>query len=222
MLSKKEQTVHKTEKGFSLLELIIVVVIIAIMTTVAIFALRPNQELYKTDDQALKLIDMLQEARFRALSQRETIRIEINTVTGMVSIIDENRSTTADDDTVIRRMPMRQESDIAFQTRPSGISAMPPTPMLCPDVVFAPSLHPTSAGERVATIRFNLLGQALNAGVNDRGENAAVTGATIILWPPKEGSPTDVAAPTLVRAITILSTTGNIQLWKYDGSNFIR
>jgi prepilin-type N-terminal cleavage/methylation domain-containing protein len=166
-MSRKQTTAKKeTEKGFSLVELLIVVGIITIMSGIAIFALRANKESYKTDDEALMVLDMLQEARFRALSQRETMRVEINLVTNQMSIIDENLPTVADDDKVIRIMKIIPESEIKISDRPSTVSISPPTPLTCPDAVFAPSLHPTSQGQRVATFRFNLMGQVQNAGVN--------------------------------------------------------
>jgi prepilin-type N-terminal cleavage/methylation domain-containing protein len=213
---------EKNEEGFSLVELIVVMVIIAIMTGVTIFALRGNKESYKTDDQALQILDMLQEARFRALSQREIMRVEINLATYQVRLIDENDPLTADDDTVVRILPITVESDIKISSRPTSVTANPPALLTCPDVVFAPSLHPTSQAQPVATFRFNLLGQVLNAGVNDTGQNAAMTSSTLFLWPPNPTNPTSPTNPGLVRAITVLGTTGAMQLWKYNGTNFVK
>lgn len=210
------------EKGFSLIELLIVMAIIVIMTGVAVFALRANKESYKTDDEALLVLDIFQEARFRALSQREVMRVEINPVAKQVRLIDENSATVADDDKVIRVLPISAESDIKISSRPSTVSANPPTPLTCPDAVFAPSLHPTSAAQNVATFRFNLTGQVLNAGVNDTGQNAVMTSSTIFLWPPDPANANQPTQPGLVRAITILGTTGAMQIWKYNGSQFVK
>lgn len=214
--------VKKNNEGFSLVELIIVMAIVLIMSGIAVFSLSANKESYKTDDEALMILDLLQEARFRALSQRETIRVEINLVTNQARLIDENSPTTADDDRVVRVILISPESDIKISSRPSTVSANPPTPLTAPDVVFAPSLHPTSQAQSVATFRFNLTGQVLNAGVNDIGTNSSMTSSTLFLWPPKPGSPNEPSQPGLVRAITILGTTGAMQLWKYNGSQFVK
>lgn len=214
--------VKKYNEGFSLAELIIVVAIVMIMSGIAIFSLHGNKESYKTDDEALKILDLLQEARFRALSQRETIRVEINLATNQARLIDENSPTVADDDRVVRVVLISPESDIKISSRPATISGNPPTPLTAPDVVFAPSLHPTSQAQSVATFRFNLTGQVLNAGVNDIGTNSTMTSSTLFLWPPNPANPSEPSQPGLVRAITILGTTGAMQLWKYNGSQFVK
>lgn len=221
-MKAKESKKKICETGFSLLELLIVMAIMLIMTGVAIFALQGNKESYKTDDQALKILDIFQEARFRALSQRQTMRVEINLVTNQVRLIDENSAAVADDDRVIRVLPISPESDIKISGRPSTVSVNPPTPLACPDAVFAPSLHPTSQAQSVATFRFNLTGQVLNAGVNDTGQNAVMTSSTIFLWPPSPANPSQPTQAGLVRAITILGTTGAMQVWKYNGSQFVK
>jgi prepilin-type N-terminal cleavage/methylation domain-containing protein len=213
---------NENAKGFSLLELIIVMVIMMILAGVTVFALRGNKESYKTDDQALQILDFLQEARFRALSQREIMRVEINRVTNQVRIIDENSPLVADDDTVVRTLLIAVDSDVKLSSRPTTVTTNPPSLLSCPDVVFAPSLHPTSQAQSVATFRFNLLGQVLNAGVNDTGQNAVMTSSTLFLWPPNPTNPSIPAQPGLVRAITILGTTGAMQLWKYNGTTFVK
>ena len=213
---------EKHAEGFSLLELIIVMVIMMIMAGLTVFALRANKESYKTDDQALQVMDMLQEARFRALSQREIMRVEINLATHQVRLIDENDPLVADDDTVVRMLPIAVDSDIKVSSRPASVTANPPSLLSCPDVVFAPSLHPTSQAQPVATFRFNLLGQVLNAGVNDTGQNAVLTSSTLFLWPPNPANPTSPTNPGLVRAITILGTTGAMQFWRYNGTTFVK
>lgn len=209
------------QRGFSLVELLVVVSIVLIMTTIAIFAFSRNKELYKTDDQALKMVDMLQEARFRALSQREIIRVEINTTLNQIRIIEENSPGTANDDNVIRIMSLTSQSEIVYSTRPTGFSASPPTPITCTDVTFSSSTHPLSAGNNVAVFRFNMLGQVLNAGDNATGQNAALINSTIIIWPPKRTSPTQADTVGLIRAISVMGNSGAIQYWKYNGSQFI-
>jgi prepilin-type N-terminal cleavage/methylation domain-containing protein len=209
------------QRGFSLIELLVVVSIIVILTTVAMFSLSKNKQLYKTDDQALQVIDMLQEARFRALSQREVMRVEINMALGKVRIIDENLPGDANDDRVIRTLILLSPSDVKMSGRPTGFTATPATPITCPDAIFGSSQHPLSAGNQVAVFRFNMLGQVLNSGDNATGQNAAVTNSTVVFWPPNPAAPTQALQPGLIRAITVMGNAGAIQYWKYNGSQFV-
>jgi prepilin-type N-terminal cleavage/methylation domain-containing protein len=208
-------------KGFSLIELLIVVSIIMIMTTIAIFSFSKGKDLYKTDDQSLKLVDILQEARFRALSQRETMRVEINITLMQARIIDENLPSTADDDKVIRTLILLPQTEIKLNARPASFTACPVTGT-CPDASFNTSNHPLSSGNNVAVFRFNMLGQVLNAGTNAVGQNAAVTTSTITIWPPKISAPTQAETTSLIRAIHIVGNAGAIQFWKYNGSQYVK
>lgn len=211
----------REEKGFSLVELLVVVSIVAIMTVVGIMSFSRSKELYKTDDQALQMVDMFQEARFRALSQRETMRVEINMTLQQIRIIDENQPDTADDDKVIRSMTLLPVTDVKLNGRPTGFTASPTTPITCADVVFATSNHPLSTGHNIAVFRFNMLGQVLNGGSNALGQNAVATSATITIWPPKKTAPTQADSLGLIRAIQILGNSGAIQYWKYNGSQYV-
>ena len=68
----------------------VVMGIIVIMSTIVLFYTTAQKKLYKADEQALLLADMLQEARQRALTQRGTMRVEINLTNNTVKLYDEN------------------------------------------------------------------------------------------------------------------------------------
>lgn len=207
---------QNVENGFSIAELLIVLVVLSIMTGFAAYYFSAHQKLYKPDDQALKIVDILQEARQRALTQRESIRVEINSTLNIARIIDEGSATTADDDREIRRVTLFGQSEVKFSTRPNNISYNPPETLTPPTAVFTTSVYPTSTTQNVCTIRFQSNGTVLNAGTNATGTGATPTGVTLLIWSPKASAASDA---DIARAITIIGTSGSLRLWEFDNTS---
>ena len=65
-------------RGFSMVELLIVLTVMTILTGISLFYLSGHQRLFRPDEQTLKMVDIFQEARQRSLTQRETMRVEID------------------------------------------------------------------------------------------------------------------------------------------------
>ena len=233
------------ENGFSLIELFIVVAIIMVMTTFAIFALMPHRNLYQTDDQALRVLDFMRDASQRALTQRQVMRLEIDQTNNVIRIIDENQvdQGTADD-RAVRQEALENPNNVRMYLTPPGAtppttsgppnssgppSAVavppPPAPSNFPAAAYAACMHPLavshSAGHRGWTARFLSNGSVVNAGSDAVGTNATLTSATLYLWPPRAGAPNTAAQPQAVRAITIFGGTGAVRLWKYNGNAFV-
>ncbi len=202
-----------SQSGFSVIELLIVVVIITIMTAVTGYYLFAHQKLYKPDDQTLKIVDVLQEARQRSLTQRETMRVEIDLTDGTARLIDENSPAISSDDREIKRTTLFPDTEIKMSQRPDDIAYNPPESLPAPTAVFAPSVHPLSSTHNVCTIRFLSNGTVVNAGTNATGSGSTVTGYTLHIWSPKKASPNDA---DIARSITIVGTTGSIRMWEFD------
>ncbi len=64
--------------GFSLVEIFVVLVIIAIMAAISVPYIVSYKKLYKSEDQSIKLIDLMRESSQLALNKRKTIRFEID------------------------------------------------------------------------------------------------------------------------------------------------
>ena len=90
-------------KGFSLLELIMVMTVLIIMTGVAFMFTPAHQELLRADEEAKTISDMFQEARQRSLTQRETIRVEVDITADVVRLINENKTEDTADDSLVRK-----------------------------------------------------------------------------------------------------------------------
>jgi len=224
--TRADHTVEKSplsrgERGASVIELLIVVSVITIMTAFTLFSMMGHKQAYKTDDQTLQIIDVLRAASLRAVTQRQTIRVEINLTSNRVLMVDENTPATTADDVLVKTLYLEKVADVKLSAQPLNVTALPPAPSNFPVAVFTPSVHPLSTSNNVCTIRFNRNGTVVNAGTNALGAGAAITSTTLFIWPPQ---PTDASrARTLnaVRAITIFGPTGNIRLWKYNGTGYV-
>lgn len=208
----KDQNSLKTvdQQGFSLIELLVMMVLILIVSTIAIFYLTGHRKLYNTDEEALQVIDLIQEARQRALTQREILRVEIDLTSNSGRLINENDPLVATDDRMIRQVTFFPVANVRMDMRPTNITIAPPETLPAPTAVFTGSMHPLSAGHNVATFRFLADGTVRNAGTNAVGANSVPTGTSLYIWKPKAGSPNE---SDLTKAITILGATGSVRMW---------
>lgn len=210
-----EEKVYSDSKGFSLIELLVVLTLIVIMSGIVFYYLTATQNLYKPDEQALKIADVLQEARQRSLTQRETMRVEIDLTDNVVRLIDENTATTVDDDKEIRSIQLLLPSEVKIDQRPGQIADNPPEAFPVPTALFKQSIYPRSLTHDVCTMRFTRTGTVLDQGTNEKGENAQSTGITLHIWSPDKAN---VNNSSIARALTVIASTGSIRLWEYDNT----
>ena len=219
----------KRDAGFSIIELLIVLSVVSIMTSVTIFSFLGNKKAYQTDDRALRIMDFMRDAKERALSHRQVMRLEIDTTINAIQIIDEKTvEISSGKDTHSNDRIVRQESldnptgPLRVDVQPSNIAVLPninttSTPVLSyPMAVYAVSSHPLSAGHNVWAVRFQSNGSI----TGPADASAAPISATVLVWQPD--GVTNYAAPLQsVRAITLFGGAGTIKYWQYDGSNFV-
>jgi prepilin-type N-terminal cleavage/methylation domain-containing protein len=201
------------ESGFSLLELLVVLVVLAIFVTISMFYYDGHRKLYRPDEQTLLITDIMQEAHQRSLTQRETMRVEINATDKMITLFDENVPNTPDDDSVVRAMSLPDPLSVTIGPRPGNITYNPEEPLPVPTAVFLPSVYTPSFGDSVCTLRFTRSGTVENAGNNSIATGATVTGSTVHIWSPVSGDPN---TGDIVRAITIIGSSGTIRAWEFD------
>lgn len=206
-------------KGFSIVELLIVFLIIAILAVFSIIAFG-SKNLFYADSQAYLLVDAFKEARQRAITQQETIRVEVSKTKREIRVINENEPGDASDDVIIKRTLLASEKDLTFDIAPTNIANTPQEPTPVPIADFRTSFHPLSSSEQVATLRFLKNGNVVNEGLNAVGDNSVMTGATFYLWKPiitNTGAITDKGI--VIRAITVLGNSGNTGYWKCGVEN---
>ena len=91
------------EQGFSLVELIIVMLVISILSVLTLMAFRGDKK-FLADSEAYSILDILNEAKQRAITQHETLRVEINKTRNTIRLITENAAGDATDDQVVRTL----------------------------------------------------------------------------------------------------------------------
>lgn len=219
MKVKPTSAVAKNVEGFSLIELLVVLTMIMILSGATFFFLNANQRLYKPDDQSLQIVDVLQEARQRSLTQRETIRVEVDITANVVRLIDENSQTTprtTNDDVIIRQVPLLSNFEVRVDTRPDDIAYNPPEELPVPSALYRQSTYRFSPNNQVCTMRFLSGGTVVDAGNNNLGDGAVTRGVTLHIWSPKRNNPNE---SEVARAITVIGSTGSIRLWEFNSAS---
>jgi len=204
----------KNEQGFSLIELLIVVLVVTILSLMAYRTFAGNT-LFEADHRAYVVMDMIKEARQRAITQQETLRVEINRDKNTVRLINENDPGDETDDVELKSYNLAGTTIVNYDGPPANQAAAPVEPTPVPSLQFKASVYPSSLSDQVATLRFLRNGNVVDAGSNAVGDNSVVTGATIYFWMPKPlngGWSADEGR--IIRAITILGNSGSARFWK--------
>lgn len=190
--------------------------VIAVIAILAIFTVMSlgYEQAYASDRRAMDVLDYLKEARQRSITQREVMRVEINRTTGTVSLINENTAGDVTDDEVLRTMNLVGSDGVVFDKAPQNINAPPVEAAPVPEINFALSVHPLSAPDNVATLRFHSDGTVTDAGTNAVGDNANITGATIYFWTALDDGSSTPTNGDIIRAITVLGSSGNTNYLK--------
>jgi len=226
---KQKKRFNQSERGVSMVEILVVVVIIGILSAITAMSLRTPPK-YNAENQAFTLTDMMREAQQRSLSQKKTMRVVINSSDRVISLINENEpadanndgvndAPTANNDTVIKTATFT-DNNMSIGVVPTNMTASPVELSPVTPIVFANSIHPLSLGDVVATMRFRSNGTVLNAGNDAIGTGATPTGATIYVWTKRDSDTS--ANPTeadILRAVTVLGSSGSTKLWKCGVAN---
>jgi len=196
------------ERGFTMLEALITVSIIAIMTAATIYAFAPSKRAYRSEDAANKVVNFMRDAYHRALAQRQAMLLEIDTVNLRIRIIDGGRFPNGDE-AVVREDALVDTSEVRLDQ---------PT-------VAGGALAPPAAPYNYAPATFNNgVWQAWfrsDGSVVDNSANPAPLSTTFYFW-PANGSSALPRSASEIRAVTLFGPSGSIRYWVYDGQAFVK
>lgn len=199
-----------SQQGFSLLELLIVMIILSVLAGIVVLG-TSSSKLYAADNQALAITDILQEARQKALTGRKTFRVELNDTKKQIRLIDENNTTTAADDKIIRTSAFNPATTVG--TPPANVdpvySVLPQSGSPIPVIQYTQTNYPPSANDSVKTLRFTRTGEVVDGGTDNLGTGANNAGVAIYVYNGSVGS-----GSSIVRAITLSGITAATQLFK--------
>lgn len=213
---RKKRRATQSNAGFSLMELLIVFAVLAVLTAVSLPYLYSSRTLYRSEDQALKVMDLMREAGQLALTRRRAFRLEIDLTDNALLIIDE--TTAGVPDTLVKSIPLDPTSEVRMDTIPTGVTK--PDPPDYNDAVFAVDAighqrgGDTVIGHRVWAASFQSNGSVVNA-------SDIPISVNLYLWPPKAAGDDTPRRISEVRAITMFGGSGAVRYWKYDGAGFL-
>lgn len=187
------------ERGYSVIELLVVAALIIIMTAAVVFTLGHSRRSYRPDDAASQVVNFLRDAYGRALSQRQTMRVSVDRANQTITLFDENRLAIGDE-IVVRRAPLLDQ--ISFNQPIIGTDSvgLPPAPYSYPPAVYTAN---------VWEARFRSDGSV----VDSAGNPLSAT----LFFSPANLKDSDA---NLIRAVTLFGPGGSIRLWRFSGQSF--
>jgi hypothetical protein len=192
-----------------------VVAVVLILSSIAIPYMWNSKKLYKSEDQALRMMDLMREAAQTALVKRRTIRYEIDLTDNALLLIDESQNSPQGQQ--LKKIPLELTRDVRVDAIPTGVSK--PNPPNYNDAAFATDSvghligATTITGHNVWACRFKSDGSVVNSAGNPISAN-------IYVWPPQSSGSLTPRNTGEIRAITLFGGTGAIRYWKYTGSAF--
>lgn len=213
------------EQGFTLFELITVLAVSSIIGAVAFMSFSSPKR-YAADDQTLKILDVLQESRQRAINQRAVMRVEINNTRKQIRLIDENKTKSMDatlandssDDIEIKKLAF-DTKNVVVGVRPTNVSTtvVPVQSTAIPEIAFSQTTYPLSANDSVYTMCFLKDGsvvQTLATGLCPTSNSAAgavIRGVTMYVYsiPNSTTNKSD-----MIRAVAVTGATSAATVYK--------
>jgi len=226
----------RSNRGFSLLELIVVMGIVAILVALAIPAMVGQRRLHRSTAVTREIVVQLRYARQLALSQRQSVTFQYDDSTKQIKIINHNNNQPLNVgcnvsrtailgaagypntacSTVVTTIPLTQGGLYAAELTygiPAGSPPLPagapviPTTKLDDNIVMTP-LSPAGAGGKL-NITFQADGSVIDAA-------GIPLDRALFLF-------NKTAAQATASAISVVGASGRVKVWRYtlNGNNYV-
>jgi prepilin-type N-terminal cleavage/methylation domain-containing protein len=195
--AKSKAWCEGSRRGFSLIELMIVVSIVLIVSAMSITQLRPNLQNARIDAAMRQVVETLRQAREFSIANRRYVQVTFPAANNQMQIIELNTLTPG----------------------AGGVNPVLNTVTLSPPLVFTlDGLPDTPDGfGNAGAIVFNNVVNGPVGGMIFQSDGEFLSGATFL---PINGS-VYLGYPgqqSTARAVTILGTTGRVRGWKSNGN----
>lgn len=192
--------------GYSLIEILVVMALVAVMTAISLPYLFSSSRKFASEDQAIKVMDLMREAGQLALTRRRNITFEINgTITDrpVVQLIDDVT------DQVIKTVPLEPRSRVRMDAAPAGFTT--PNPPNYAAAVYA---------SNVWAVNFTSSGTVVTIGATPVPVSATLYSWRPIMEPGTPFNPSNLtpARREEVRAVTIFGGSGAVRYWRFTGT----
>ncbi len=194
------------ERGFSMIELCVVIAIIMILSGTALFQLGPALQAQRADTAMRQVVEQLRSARELAIANRRWVQVRFPVV--VVGGISENR------------ILITQKNSLTLGAGPDA--ALLPIPIQRPMTFYvfpAPVPDTPDAFGNAGAIEFGGIVNGPVGGMYFDSNGQLVNGTTLL---PMNGTVFIGVAgkPTTARAITVMGTTGRIRGWSGNGTTW--
>jgi prepilin-type N-terminal cleavage/methylation domain-containing protein len=205
--SESTQRSLNRERGFTMIELGVVIAIILIISAMAIFALQPSLQDAKYDNAMREVIDQLRQAREYAIANRRYVQVTFPIV--VIAGQPTQYQVVTTQKNVAPYGPVDAGADIVLSTVPIQVPAQ---------YFLFPGAPDTPDGfGNASPIEFEGLNGGPVLGMMFQSDGELVDGGTFL---PINGT-VFIGFPnaaTASRAVTVLGGTGRIRGWKYTGT----
>jgi prepilin-type N-terminal cleavage/methylation domain-containing protein len=212
----------KQNPGFSFVELLITLLILAVLVTLSVLTLAPFRRSVKTDDAAGAVFTLMRQARILAVTRRQFYTVVINTsslnqvipinnstksirfAAQSVSLVDMGRIAPQDDEELVltKRLPLDVKVNAA-----TGLPASTAFPQ--PEQSFSIFNFSGATPSGAFVCYFDPAGRAVN-----KADGTGTQEYRIFYF---SSSDVDVnKSATLLRAITLYGATGGLKFWRYS------
>ncbi|HEV7890789.1 MAG TPA: prepilin-type N-terminal cleavage/methylation domain-containing protein [Pyrinomonadaceae bacterium] len=206
---------HRSAKGFTVIELVIVIAIIFIMTAISVQQAVGSRRLLRSAAITREVVSALRDARQIAISQRRAITFQYDDTKKQINIINHGADVdgvgiSGTDLLVDSKYPNTTGSSVERTYQLASSSGIPAS-----EIAYGlPSGAATSAGTLGdKTALTALTNQKLNVTFQPDGSVVSSTGATldVALFIYNAAKPKETAM-----AISVLGGTGRIKAWRYS------